>query len=237
MKRLLVRTFALLALLAAASAGALALWLEETRVTARDIPPLRTGDIVFQESGSTQTKAIALASRSLYTHTGLVELDASGKAWIVEAVSSVRATPLDEWIERGTAGRITIKRVRGLGESDATKVLKAAHVYDGRPYDFFFHDDKETIYCSELVRRAFEEGAGIEVGKVQKVRELDIDNAAARRIIEARWRKHPLCTQAAAADFESCYTIILDQTLVTPAAIARDAQLEAVFSNFSIAGD
>lgn len=237
MRKVLIRVLALSILLACASAGALALWLQQTRVTASGLPPLRNGDLVFQESGNSQSKAIALASRSLYTHVGLVEIGAGGRAQVIEAGAKVHTTPIEEWIERGTAGRLTIKRVRGLSEDDAKKAIAAAHVYDGRPYDFYFHDDKETIYCSELVHRAFAEGPGLTVGKVEHVRDLHIDNAAVRSIIEARWQRHPLCADNAAHDFDSCYKIILGQTLVTPAAVARDPQLDLVFSNFSFAGD
>ena len=237
MRRYFIRGLALITLLAMAASGALGLWLQQTRVTAADLPPLRTGDLVFQESGSSQTKAIAFASRSLYTHAGLVEIDAQGRPFVVEAARTVQSTPLAKWIERGTAGRITVKRVRDLSDEDARKALAAAHLYDGRPYDFYFHDDTETIYCSELVRRAFAEGPGIELGEIQRPRDLSIDNAAVRALIEARWQKHPLCIEKGAASFEACYGIILDQQLVTPAAIARDARLDVVFSNFSIAAD
>lgn len=237
MKRVLTRTLLILLLVIAAAAGALALWITSTRVTAGDLPALRNGDVVFQESGSPQTKAVAFASHSLYTHTGLIEIDAQGHPFVLEAAAHVTSTPLEKWIERGTAGRITVKRVRGLSDEDARKAVAAAHVYDGRPYDFFFHDDKETIYCSELVHRAFAEGAGIQVGAVQHARDLSLDNAAVRSLIEARWQRHPLCANSAAKDFADCYQIILDQTLVTPASIARDARLDTVFSNFSFAGD
>ena len=173
-------------LLSLAGSGAFALWLKQTQVTLEDLPALRTGDIVFQESGSAQTMAIALASRSLYTHTGIIEIGAGGEPHVVEAAQSVQSTPLARWIARGTAGRITVKRVRGLSEKNALKVLAAAHAYDGRPYDFFFHDDAETIYCSELVHRAFAEGADMTLGRMQSPRDLNIDNAAVRKLIEAR---------------------------------------------------
>ena len=237
MRRYLARVLALVVLLTLAGSGTVALWLQQTRVTAAGLPPLRTGDIVFQESGSSQTLAIALASRSLYTHTGIVEINAQGEPFVVEAAARVQSIPLDAWISRGTAGRITIKRVRGLSESDARKALDAAHVYDDRPYDFFFHEDNETIYCSELVRRAFDEGPGILLVQMQTPRDLYIDNAAVRSLIEARWTKHPLCLKSSAASFSACYEIILNQPLVTPAAIARDAKLDTVFSNFALAAD
>ena len=34
------------------------------------------------------------------------------------------------------------------------------------------------------------------------------------------------------ANFNACYKLILDQTLVTPASIARDPKLELIYSNF-----
>lgn len=124
MRRYFIRGLVLIALLAMAASGALGLWLQQTRVTAADLPPLRTGDLVL-ESGSSQTKAIAFASRSLYTHVGLVEIDAQGRPFVVEAARTVQSTPLAKWIERGTAGRITVKRVRNLSDEDARKALPA----------------------------------------------------------------------------------------------------------------
>jgi hypothetical protein len=236
MKRLL-RFAALLGGLIFTSAGLMWIWLEATRVEARDLPALKTGDIVFQESGNTQSTAIGLASVSLYTHAGLIEMSPDGQPFVVEAVGPVRSIPLAEWIGHGTAGRITIKRVRGLNEQTARKVAAAAHVYDGRPYDFYFYEDREAIYCSELVHLAFKDGVGMIVGAEQQVRDLHIDTAAAKALIEARWRQHPLCRDGKAKDFDTCYPLILGQTLVTPASLARDEKLDLVFTNFGLAAD
>ncbi len=228
--------FAIL-LMAAASITAGAVWLQATSVNARDLPPLRTGDIVFQESGSSQSAAIMLASRSLYTHTGLIEIDGDGHVFVVEAVGPVKRTPLPDWIARGTGGRITVKRLQSLDEKAARAVLAAAHAYDGRPYDFYFYEGRDAIYCSELVNLAFQDGGGIKIGNQQKLRDLHIDNAAARALIESRWREHPLCRDGKADTFQNCYPRILEQTLVTPASVARDSRLETVFSNFGLAAD
>ncbi|MEQ1717806.1 MAG: YiiX/YebB-like N1pC/P60 family cysteine hydrolase, partial [Hyphomicrobium sp.] len=152
-------------------------WLDATRVSAGGLPPLKTGDLVFQESGNTQSAAIALASRSLYTHVGIVEIDSQGRLFVVEAAGPVRTVALNDWIAHGTAGRITVKRVKGLDDVQARKAIAAAHVYDGRPYDVYFTDDRETLYCSELVHLAFKEGAGLELGAGQRVKDLHIANA------------------------------------------------------------
>lgn len=236
MKRL-IRILLSVSTVLAAMAGATALWLQMTRVEAGDLPTLMTGDIVFQESGNAQSAAISLASRSLYTHTGLIEIGKNGRAYVVEATGPVRTTPLEEWMAHGTAGRITVKRLKGLDEARARKVLAAAHTYDGRPYDFYFHDGRETIYCSELVHLAFKDGAGLEVGSPERVKDLHIDNAAVRALIEARWQQHPVCRDGKAKSFDTCYPRILEQTLVTPARVARDTKLETVFSNFGLAAD
>lgn len=221
----------------AAPAGAFMLWLNLTTVSAAELPPLKTGDIVFQESGNSQSLAIALASGSLYTHTGLIEISADGRASVVEATGPVRTTPLDKWIEHGTGGRITVKRVKGLGADAAKKALAAAHAHDGKPYDHFFYKGLDAIYCSELVHLAFKDGAGLSVGVEQRIKDLNIDNAAVRSLIEARWRAYPVCVAKKARDFATCYPMILDETLVTPASVARDPKLETVFTNFGGAAD
>ncbi len=61
---------------------------------------------------------------------------------------------------------------------------------------------------------------------------MKINNVAARKLIEQRWRKHPACQTPKTANFNACYQIILDQTLVTPASIARDPKLELIYTNF-----
>jgi Permuted papain-like amidase enzyme, YaeF/YiiX, C92 family len=236
MKKLLRFAFAL-SLVLASAAGWLAIWLARTNVSAAEMPPLKSGDIVFQSSGDAQSNAIGMASRSLYTHTALIEVDAAGNVNAVEAVGPVKTTPLDQWIKYGTGQRITVKRVKGLSDDAARKALAAAHAYDGRPYDHFFHESRDAIYCSELVHLAFKEGPSINIGAIQRVKDLHIDNAPARALIESRWHDHPMCLAAKATTFDACYALILEQTLVTPASVARDPKLETVYSNFGVAAD
>ena len=207
-------------------------WLGLTAVSGADLPPLKTGDVVFQNTSDSQSLAILLASRSPYTHTGMIELDTAGKPWVVEAVGPVQTIPLDDWIARGTAGRITIKRMKSLTPEQAWQAVTQAHRYDGLPYDFFFTNGEDAIYCSELVHLAYSNGAKISVGAVQRVRDLSLDNFAVRNLIERRWRRHPLCQPVEENTFAGCYQKILDQELVTPASIAADPKFELIYSNF-----
>ncbi len=206
-------------------------WLALTSVSAKDLPELKNGDILFQTSRSSQSAAILFASRSPYSHMGIVEIDGAGNAFVEEATGPVKLTPLDEWIKRGLGERIMIKRLDGLQPQQAKDILSAAHKYDGLPYDIFFLPDKQHIYCSELVNLAFAEGDKIELGKFQTVRELAVDGFLTQRLIKRRWAKHPLC-QAAGETFETCYPKILNQTLITPASISADPRMKTIFSNY-----
>ncbi len=199
---------------------------------ADSLPPLKTGDIVFQRTETNASDAIMLASGTQYTHVGLVELDSAGRANVIEAVGPVRTLPIDRWIKNGNEGRVTIKRLKGLDEGDAKKAALRARHYLGRPYDHFFYETRDQIYCSELIHAAFKEGANITVGREEKVRELNIDTGAAQQLIKQRWKAHPLCKAKSAGTFKACYGLIMEQTLVTPASIARDPQMELIYTNF-----
>jgi hypothetical protein len=197
------------------------------------LPPLKTGDIVFQNSSSSAREAIMIASGSPYTHVGIIEIDAKKRPFVIEAVGPVRSVPLDTWRRNGIEQRITVMRVKGLTEVDAMQAIARARQYTGRPYDHHYFETRDRIYCSELVHAAFKEGLGIILGREQRLRDLNTDTAAAHDLIKKHWRTHPLCA-GKLADFGNCRDLILDQTVVTPASIAVDEQLELVYTDFDV---
>lgn len=208
-----------------------------TLAPAEDLPPLKTGDIVFQTTTTSASDAIMLASGTEYTHVGIVDVDKNGRSRVIEAVGPVREVPLDAWIKKGVGSRVTVKRIKGLEEATAKEAIASARRYLGRPYDHFFYETRDQIYCSELVYAAFQDGPGLTVGRQEKVRDLNIDTAAAQKLIAQRWRSHPLCKTKGARSFKECYALILDQTLVTPASIARDRQMEMIYTNFGFGAE
>lgn len=203
-----------------------------TLTSAEDLPALKTGDIVFQTTRTNASDAIMLASGTLYTHVGIVEIDKAGHPVVIEAVGPVQAVPLDAWIGKGEGRRVTVKRIKGLDEEQAKRATANARRYLGRPYDHYFYETRDAIYCSELVYAAFKDGADLTVGREEKVRDLNIDTGAAQKLIRQRWKSHPLCKAEGAKTFEACYGLILDQTLVTPASIARDPQVDTVYTSY-----
>ncbi len=191
------------------------------------VPALRDGDLVFQSSHSRQSTAILAATRSAYTHMGIIERHSDG-LYVVEADGPVKTTPLGVWIARGRFGRYAVYRYRGLTSAQAAAVLRAAHVYDGRPYDLFFSFDNRAIYCSELPWLAFR-AAGVPVGQVETLGALHVDSALTGRLIRARWRQDPAC---AGLSFDACVSVLRRRPMITPKAMARDPHLDRVYSNY-----
>jgi len=124
---------------------------------------LLPGDIVFQESRSSQSAALKAATGSRYTHVGLVER--RGDAWFVlEAVQPVKRTPLAQWVDRGVGGHAVVKRVTDSpGAERLDAVLDTAAAWIGRPYDLPFLWSDDALYCSELVYKAYQRGAAMDL--------------------------------------------------------------------------
>lgn len=214
-------------------AGILLALLLAPPAAAQDLPPLQRGDVIFQNSRSGQSQAILLATNSPFTHVGLVDFDTTGAPVVLEAVRTTRATPLDDWIAQGIGGDVAIYRLEGLTESQALAVTREARRHFGKGYDPYFYQTEDALYCSELVHIAFRDAMGLALGRVESLADLNLDTAAARRLIADRWQSHPACANGQAGDAGQCLALILDAPLVTPAAVAEDPRLRLVFSSFA----
>ncbi len=71
---------------------------------------IRTGDIIFQISQSSQSKAIQLATHSKYSHMGII-IFKNKLPYVFEASKTTQYTPLNEWTERGENKHFIIKRI------------------------------------------------------------------------------------------------------------------------------
>lgn len=59
--------------------------------------------------------------------------------------------------------------------------------YRDRNYDLYFEWNDERIYCSELVWKVYKQGAGVEIGRLQRLRELDLSHPAVRAKMKERY--------------------------------------------------
>lgn len=178
----------------------------------------RSGDIVFQTSRSSQSLAIQLATRSPYSHMGIVFVR-EGKPYVFEAVQPVKLTPLAEWIGRGENGRFVVKRLRDVDARVTPQALQkmrsVAETFMGKDYDLYFEWSDDRIYCSELVWKVFERGAGIRLGKLETIADFDLSHEAVQAKIKERFGSRAP----------------VDEVVVSPVAIFNEPLLETVHAN------
>ena len=138
---------------------------------------LKEGDIVFQTSKSSQSKYIILATRSPWSHCGII-IEKPDGLYVLEAISTVCLTPYQQWVERGRGKRVSVKRYT----EEPIKIK-----YLGKPYDLAFKFDNGKWYCSELVYDIYKRQHGVELCKTRPVSDYVIsglDKVLAKRGID-----------------------------------------------------
>ncbi len=107
-------------------------------------PDVKEGDVIFQISRSAQYPYIAQATKSVYTHCGVIVFQ-DEKPYVLEASNVVKLTPLEEWIDKGMFNHCKVFSV-----FDVPVKVKYSH-YLGKKYDLAFKFNNGKYYCSELV--------------------------------------------------------------------------------------
>ncbi|CAM3316919.1 hypothetical protein SB6411_05209 [Klebsiella spallanzanii] len=178
----------------------------------------QTGDIVFQISRSSQSKAIQLATHSDYSHTGMIVIR-DKKPYVFEAIGPVVYTPLQKWVAQGEDGKYIVRRVRGgLSIEQRKQLAQTAKRYLGKPYDLFFSWNDERQYCSEVVWKVYHRALNLQPGKLQKLREFDLSSPIVRAKLKERYGQK----------------IPLDETVISPQAVFEAQQLETVEKNWPL---
>ena len=151
---------------------------------------VHNGDIIFQTSKSSQSKAIQLATNSKYSHMGII-YENEGQFFVYEAVQPVKLTPLTEWINRGEKRHYVIKRLKNadkvLTNSTLTKMKQVGEKFKGKSYDIYFEWSDDKIYCSELVWKIYKEAADIEIGQLEQLSDFDLTNDIVKAKMKERY--------------------------------------------------
>ncbi|WP_210461945.1 YiiX family permuted papain-like enzyme [Rufibacter roseolus] len=138
---------------------------------------LQNGDLIFHTSRSAQSQAIQLATKSKYSHCGIVYKNGNDY-FVFEAVQPVSTTPLAKWIARGEGGHFVVKRLKNadqvLSKSALAKMKEEGQKLAGKDYDLTFEWSDEKIYCSELIWKVYQRATGLEIGKLEKLRDFDL---------------------------------------------------------------
>jgi Permuted papain-like amidase enzyme, YaeF/YiiX, C92 family len=167
---------------------------------------IQNGDLIFQTSLSGQSKAIQFATKSKYSHCGLIYKE--GNEYFVV-----------KWIARGENGHYVIKRLKNsdsvLTPTSLKKMRAAGEQFVGKNYDLTFEWSDDKIYCSELIWKIYQRATGIEIGELQKLSDFDLSNKVVKqKMLERYGDKIPM-----------------DEVVISPASVFDSELLKTVKSN------
>jgi uncharacterized protein YycO len=163
------------------------LWLASRAISDLE---LNDGDLIFQTSRSSQSAAVQHATGSIWSHMGMIVLR-NDQPFVLEASATVRYTPVARWVVYGVGRHFVIKRL-----ADANKVLTPEAVarldavgagFLGLNYDTTFEWSDDRMYCSELVWKIYDRALGIEIGKLQKIRDFNLTDTTVAKLMEQRY--------------------------------------------------
>lgn len=176
---------------------------------------LRDGDIIFQETSSAQSKAIQLATHSRYSHVGIIYFQ-KNRPFVFEAVQPVKFSSLSNFLRRSVGGHYIVKRLKNadsiLTKPILAKMLSEGRRFSGKDYDWVFGWSDSRIYCSELVWKIYQRGAGIELSPTKRLREFDLSHPTVKAKMRERYGLN----------------IPLDEPVVAPSQLFESDLLEIV---------
>lgn len=155
-----------------------------------DLSKIQEGDLIFQETGSPQGRALKLMTKSRYTHVGII-FKKEQELYVLEAVQPVKTTNFDSFVARGVDQHFVIKRLKG-----SKKILKKEKIVEmknfgkqflGKDYDRYFEWDNKRIYCTELIWKMYKKVFNIELSPLEKMGDFDLTHPEVKKILKQRY--------------------------------------------------
>ena len=179
----------------------------------------KDGDLIFQTSKSTQSKAIQIATKSKYSHMGII-YNKNGQLYVYEAVQPVKFTKLEDWIKRGEGSKFAVKRLKEadklINAVNLKKLKNSGKKYLAKNYDIYFEWSDERIYCSELVWKMYNEVLRIEIGKLERLGDFELSHPIVRDKLTERFGSH----------------IPNNEKVISPVTMFNSELLTLVYSNY-----
>lgn len=154
--------------------------------------PHKNGDIIFIVNPSGQGKAIQLATKSKYTHVGVIFFEDS-KEYVYHAVEPVMRSSLYGFTSMSADGTYEIRRLKDqslLTPEAIIKMLSDAKSKLGLHYDLGFSWDDKEMYCSEYVWKLYNKTLGLNVGALKPLKSFDLTHPAVKKKLEERYGKN-----------------------------------------------
>jgi hypothetical protein len=114
------------------------------------------------------TPGVYAAGGGIYVgHVGILDIDPSGKPWVVEALggAGVVRHSYQDWLKGRPDEVVWHGRVRDQSEMNLAKIATEAKKYLGRPYNFWNFDlaDTSGFYCSKLAWLSIRDALGFAI--------------------------------------------------------------------------
>lgn len=191
-------------------------WVAITSCASAERYRPRTGDILFQTLESDQSEAIQIATKSPYSHVGVVFIR-DEKPFVLEAVEPVQFTPMNIWIKRGANRRYVAKRLVKadsiLTSENLAELLSIGKSYLGKHYDIYLAWSDSSMYCSELVWKLYHEALDLDLTTPAKLSSFDLQHPVVSAKLKERYGTE----------------VPLDEPVVAPAALFDSSYLTTVY--------
>jgi hypothetical protein len=175
------------------------------------------GDIIFQTDKSYQSKAIQLSTHSPYSHVAVIFKE-SCAYYVYEGTQPVKRTLLDKFMARGMGGHYVIKRLKNADHILTSEIIEEmkniCQTFEGKDYDFTFEWSDDRIYCSELVWKIYQRTTGIEIGRLQHLKNFDLTSNEVKEKMKERYGD----------------SIPMDELVISPSAIFNSKLLVTIDS-------
>ena len=149
---------------------------------------LKDGDILFQDTGGDLGEAIKIATKSKYSHCGMI-IREGNNIQVFEAIGPVQYTPINEWVKHGNNNAFKAYRLKNTSAISNLQIktwkLKAID-YIGKSYDHVFGWSDDKIYCSELVWKMYK-NIGIEISAPKHLKDFDLSNKLVKQQLQMRY--------------------------------------------------
>lgn len=182
---------------------------------------LQVGDVVFIQVPWLLFRKVGEATGSWTNHVGIV-VDTSGPEPVIAESRLFRAgtASLSEFVARSQDGRLALRRPTvALTPRQQDAIVRAAQARYGRWYDTGFDLQSSRQFCSRFVYEVLREGAGQEVGRVQRFSELLAQRPEADQRFWRVW---------------FFGRIPWDRQTITPASQLHSPALETLFDGYTI---
>lgn len=152
-------------------------------------PKLQTGDIIFITNQGGQGKAIQLATKSKYTHVGIVFVE-NGVVYVYHAVEPVTKSTFKEFLKFSEDGKCVVKRLKNqsfLNNKTNEQMHTMAISLLNKHYDVYFDWKDNEWYCSEFVWKLYNRNCKIEIGKLRPLKDFDLSSKQVQAIMKKRY--------------------------------------------------